>query len=887
MDITMGRAHSPGPHEEHACCLYSSDGERRRQLTRFLLEGAQRGEQLICATSEAHMAAVLQDLQDGGVDPGPLVESGRLILTSTQDAYLGNGSFSPQRALARIESLVLQGSESGYPGVRITGDLQWLGEVPDALEAFFEYESEVNRILRSLGGAALCLYDRRQFSVGDLVRCLSLHPVALVGEDEVPNPYFVQPEELKGRDPISAELAWRRRALKDLREAETARRRLEESEARFQAMAESISDALLAIDAGSRVVYANPAAHRMTGVEDGGLVGGSLQDLIPEELRERHHAGMARYLESGERRLDWSGVEMRARRADGSRFDAEVSFGEYQVAGERFFTGVLRDVTERRRVQEDLRRSTQSLQAILDSAPMAILTVDPEGRVQDRNDGATRILGWEPGEAEGRPFLAVPAPGGAPDGEANGFPSLLRRVVREGPVSEVLELRRKGAEASFPAAVSAAPLHDEGGSASGVLLIVEDISRRRELEAQLRQAEKMEAVGRLAGGVAHDFNNLLTVVGGHARMALEAMDALGGAEAEEPGVDARGEVLAILDGVERASALTRQLLALGRAQVLEERVLDLADLVRQMKVMLRRLVPSGIELGLATAARGSLVRGDVNQFHRVVLNLVLNAADAVGDTGRIDIRVDTVEPRGASAPWVRLTVSDTGTGIHPAARDRIFDPFFTTKADKGTGLGLSTVLGIITQSGGRIEVDTEIGRGTAFHVLLPAVPEGEASGEPAGRTGPGEDDGGGVPVRGSEPSTPPPRRRGRPSVLLVEDDPALSSLVRRILQREGCRVLVAASGPEADAAARSVQGPLHLVVSDVVLPGTEGPALVDGIRRFHPGVPVIFMSGYAPDELPRGVMEKGTAFLSKPFSPRDLIRSVREILEEGAARPEG
>ncbi len=553
---------------------------------------------------------------------------------------------------------------------------------------------------------------------------------------------------------VSAELAWRRRALRDLKEAREARERLEETEARFQTMAESISDALLTIDARSRVVYANPAAHRMTGTGEGGLVGGSLQDLIPEELRDGHHRGMARYMATGERRLDWTGVEMPARRADGSRFDAEVSFGEYRVAGERFFTGVLRDVTERRRVQEELRRSTQSLQAILDSAPVAILTLDLEGRVRDWNAGATRILGWAAGEVEGRTLPALP------DEAASGFQELLGRAVREGPDSEVLELRRKGGGTPFSASVNAAPLHDGVGTPSGVLLIIEDISRRRELEGQLRQAEKMEAVGRLAGGVAHDFNNLLTVVGGHARMALDALEAGAGEEAgfvdsrgsaagpaaaesaaaasgsaPSAPLDAREEVEAILEGVERAAALTRQLLALGRAQVLEEQVMDLADLVRRTEGMIRRLVPSHIELEIVTEAGDALIRGDPNQLHRVLLNLVLNAADAVEGTGRIGIRVDRVALDPESAPLVRLTVSDTGVGIPAGIRDRIFDPFFTTKAERGTGLGLSAVFGIITQTGGRIEVETEEGQGTAFHILVPAAAD-EGGPEGTGETGP-------------------------------------------------------------------------------------------------------------------------------------------------------
>jgi len=408
---------------------------------------------------------------------------------------------------------------------------------------------------------------------------------------------------------------------------------------------------------------------------------------------------------------------------------------------------------------------------------------------------------------------------------------------------------------------SGTPIRNEAGVITGLSGLTQDITERMELEAQFRQVQKMESVGRLAGGIAHDFNNLLTVINGTTELAL--LD-VGDAEALRMDLDE------IRLAGERAAALTRQLLAFSRKQILQPQVLNLNTVVAGLKGMLGRLLGEDVHLVFALTEGLGSVRADVGQIEQVVVNLVVNARDAMphGGTLTIETRNAQIDERrpgehgfaAPEGPYVVLAVADTGTGMDEVTRRQIFEPFFTTKGpDRGTGLGLSTVFGIIKQSDGFIVVESEVGRGSRFEVCLPQVAEVAGGDRP----------------RPTVVST-----SGTETILLVEDNGGLRKLARRILVSAGYRVLQAADGEEALIALERHEAPVHLLLTDVIMPGMNGRVLAERVGEVRSGTKILYTSGYTDDAIVhRGVLDEGTAFISKPFAAAELLRKVREVLD--------
>jgi two-component system, cell cycle sensor histidine kinase and response regulator CckA len=407
--------------------------------------------------------------------------------------------------------------------------------------------------------------------------------------------------------------------------------------------------------------------------------------------------------------------------------------------------------------------------------------------------------------------------------------------------------------------LSITPVLGPSGEIAHYVAIKRDISERQALEAQLRQAQKMEAVGRLAGGVAHDFNNLLGVIQGYGELLLKQV---------ERGQPQREKLEQILTATQRAANLTRQLLAFSRRQVLEPRVLDLNAVVAESEKLLRPLVGEDVEIVVEAAPDVGRFRADAGQIGQVLMNLATNARDAMPGRGRLLIETANVvwDDREAqkrfnarAGRYVRLSVEDTGMGMDAEIRAHVFEPFFTTKErGKGTGLGLATVYGIVKQSGGVITVDSEPGRGTRFDIFLPRV------------AGP------------ADPPKPAPAPRvvtGTETILLAEDEDSLRNLARDLLAENGYRVLAAASGEEALAVAAAHRGPIRLLLTDVVMPGMSGQELAERLRPLRPEMAVVYMSGYAEEAIAqRGTLARGARLMTKPFSIDDLARCVRDVL---------
>jgi PAS domain S-box-containing protein len=526
--------------------------------------------------------------------------------------------------------------------------------------------------------------------------------------------------------------------------------------------------------------------------------------------------------------------------------------------------GAVLDITGRKQAEEALRRANDSLQAVIQSAPLAILSFDAEGIVQTWNPAAERLFGWTANEVIGRGLPIVPD-------ELEEECREARRRVMQGERLTGLDLVRKRKDGtSVTVNRFAAPLHDADGRATGIIGLIEDVTSVKRLEQQLFQAQKMEAVGRLAGGVAHDFNNLLTAILGSTDLLVETLPS------DHPG---REDALETRKAALQAADLTRQLLAFSRQQVLAPRVLSPNDVVANMDRMLRRLLGEDIDLRTLLRDDVGAVRADPGQLEQVVMNLAVNARDAMPTGGKLTIETANVvldetyaTEHSVVVPgaYVMLAVSDTGTGMDADTKARAFEPFFTTKPKgKGTGLGLATVYGIVKQSGGYIWVYSEPGQGTTFKTYLPRV---DAPLEPS-----------------SAAPVPTGSLRGSETILVVEDQDQVRKLTSKMLEARGYHVLVAASGHEAlqigsqwearRLVERSAKD-IDLLVTDVVMPGMSGREVALLLAPAHSQMKVLYLSGYPDESIAlHGVLESGLAFLQKPFTAEALARKVREVLD--------
>ncbi len=496
---------------------------------------------------------------------------------------------------------------------------------------------------------------------------------------------------------------------------------------------------------------------------------------------------------------------------------------------------------------------------ILDSLVNGIVTLDLDGRVVTLNGAAESLLGC-PAVTVARGRHVTEVLDHTPELVAILQAALQWRTGRTATVT--LPSRTGG---GTPVEITTATLKGGEEQDLGVIVVVRDLTAVRALEAQLRHAQKMEAVGRLAGGVAHDFNNLLTVITGRSQLLLLKLP---------PESPLRRDVELVEETAHRASALTRQLLAFSRKQMVQARVVDLNEVVRGMETMLSRLIGEDITLATRLDPTAGCVRADPAQLEQMIVNLAVNARDAMPLGGRLTletgfVRLDEGFARQhvglRAGPHVRLVVRDTGVGMDGLIKAHLFEPFFTTKGPgKGTGLGLATVYGIVTQSGGAIRVDSEPGQGAVFTIDFPRVDA------PADLP--------------RDPGIPEAAPHGSETVLLVEDEPEVRGLARDILQQQGYTVLEAADGDEALRIGRGHGGPIHLLVTDVVMPQMGGRELADHLRAGRHETKVLYVSGYTDDAiLHQGVSETGMAFLPKPFTASALAHKVREVLDAAPA----
>jgi PAS domain S-box-containing protein len=517
-----------------------------------------------------------------------------------------------------------------------------------------------------------------------------------------------------------------------------------------------------------------------------------------------------------------------------------------------------------RATQEELRRSEANFRSLVTNAPYGICSCDSTGKILDANPAFLELVDETSGaNVIGHHIFSLYAD------HDQWFE--LADQLRSSSSFKGLTAEWKRKTGTTVVRVSGRSVNN--GPKEGVVfeIFAEDVTERRALEQQLRQSQKMEAVGRLAGGIAHDFNNLLMVISGYSEFLLER---LGG----EPHL--RGPAQEIASASERASSLTRQLLAFSRKQMLAPRIMNLNDIATENLKMLTRMIGEDVDLVLTPGKDLWSVRADTGQIEQVIMNLAVNARDAMPSGGKLTLETSNVtldeDYARQLAPlrpgdYVMISINDTGIGMDTETQSKIFEPFFTTKGPKGTGLGLSTVYGIIKQSGGYIWVYSEVGRGSTFKIYLPRVASVE---EP-------------LPQFATKPASFQKVEPGTETILLVEDEANLRYLARQYLEKQGYRVIEAADGAVAMQIAVAHEGTIHLLLTDVIMPGMNGRELAQRISEIRPNVKILYMSGYTENVIGHnGTLEAGVRLLQKPFNLRDLKSKVREVLDATPTPPE-
>ena len=634
---------------------------------------------------------------------------------------------------------------------------------------------------------------------------------------------------------------------------------------------QALPDAIVAVDRDGTIVQVNSQAQELFGYDREELIGQKVEVLVPESYRRRHHHHRENFVETPKTRRMGADLDLYGRRRNGSEFPVEISLSPVSTEHGTFVLSAIRDISDRKRIAEELRRANEELHRrtaeqlgesrsrlalIIDSSEDAILSKDLNGIITSWNRGAERIYGYTPEEVIGK-HISLLTPNDRPDEAAE----ILKRVAR-GESTEHYESVRVAKDGHhLNVSISVSPLRDAAGAIVGASAIVRDITAQKRTEGQLRQAQKMEAIGRLAGGVAHDFNNILGIINACTEFLRDRID-----PAAEPSL----YVDNIKKATERGAALTKQLLAFSRTSAIQPRVLDLNERLKDIVKLLRPLMGDDVEILIASKFPSAVIEADPGQLDQIVVNLAVNARDAMPRGGKLILETGAVNfdeafaeqhQAMAAGKYVVLAVSDTGSGMDEATISRVFEPFFTTKElGKGTGLGLATVYGIVKQSSGHILVYSEPGQGTTFKIYLPSADHKIGLESTA------------------EPETVSPKRQGT-TILLVEDDEIMRALTRQLLQEHGYTVVEADDGKSALEWVQSHPGPVDLVLTDVVMRRMSGPELVERLNASHPNLKVVFMSGYTGELIAeREMLKRGITLLEKPFTRTALLNTIHATL---------
>jgi len=635
---------------------------------------------------------------------------------------------------------------------------------------------------------------------------------------------------------------------------------------------EAIPDAVAAVNQQGVIVQVNAQMEAMFGYTRQELIGQPIEMLVPQRQRGQHHGHRDKFHAQPKLRRMGSGLELNGLRRDGAEFPVEISLSPVPTGNGLIVLSAIRDISERKRIEEELRRANAELELrksreladyqrrlalIVDSSQDAIIGKNLDGIVTHWNKGAQEIYGYSAQEMIGRHISTL-----APEDKADEITEILRRIRNGERVGYFESVRVTKDKRKLNMSISVSPIYDSDGKVVGASTIARNITAQKKTEEQLRQSQKMEAIGRLAGGVAHDFNNLLGIVTACSELLRRKLPDAEGIEYLEN----------IREAAKRGAALTRQLLAFSRRQPVQRQLLDLNERLKEVRKLLVPLMGDDVDIVQLSKPGNAIIEADPGQIDQVVLNLAVNARDAMPRGGKLILETGVFDfdkafahehPGMSAGPYVMLAISDNGIGMEEATRSRIFEPFFTTKeTGKGTGLGLATVYGIVKQNGGHIWVYSELGHGTTFKIYLPSAEKKL------------------IPGLEKAEDVLPPRREGV-TVLVVEDDSVMRRLTRKMLEEHGYQVVEAEDGNAALAAIASAEGKVDLTLTDVVMKGMTGPDLVLKLIEFYPQMKVVYMSSYT-GELVTNQRWNGMRLLEKPFTRASLLQTLdRALNEEG------
>jgi PAS domain S-box-containing protein len=632
---------------------------------------------------------------------------------------------------------------------------------------------------------------------------------------------------------------------------------------------DAVPDAIAAVDQTGRIVQVNSQTEHLFGYRHEELIGQNVELLVPERYRHQHQGHRDHYTAHPKVRRMGAGLDLYGRRKNGSEFPVEISLSPVATPHGILVLSAIRDVSDRKRTEEELRRAHQELAKrtdqqlweyqnrlalIVDSSEDAIVGKDLDGFVTHWNKGAEHIYGYTAEEMVGRPISLL-----VPKDQPHELSGIMQKIRRGENVEHYESIRVTKDGRHLNMSISVSPIRDSAGKIVGASTIARNITAQKRAEDQLRQAQKMEAIGRLAGGVAHDFNNILGIITACTELLRDRSEPKAGPYIEN-----------IKKAAERGASLTRQLLAFSRKQVVQPRVLDLNERLKETSKLLRPLMGDDVEIVIHLKSVAALIEIDPGQLDQILLNLAVNSRDAMPHGGKLILETSAVEfdpafaaqhPPMMAGKYALLAISDTGIGMDEATVSRIFEPFFTTKElGKGTGLGLATVYGIVRQSGGYIWVYSEPGRGTTFRMYFPSA--GEKVGlEPE-----------------AEAEAVLPKRHGT-SILLVEDDEFMRSLTKQTLEEHGYSVVEAKDGTSALDIVTSNHTTIDLMLTDVVMRGMSGPELSVRLRRSHPDLKIVYMSGYAGELIAQhDILQPGITLLEKPFTRATLLTTIHSVL---------
>ncbi|MBY0523758.1 MAG: MEDS domain-containing protein [Gemmataceae bacterium] len=842
---------------DHLCLIHDGPGPELAAVVPFLRDGLARGERCICVGDEVHVSEVVVALDAAGVDVDHECRRGSLLLFDQHRFYLDGTPFDPSTMVAVLQQMVQEALLAGYMGIRGAAGMSAAIVAEIGVNRLAEYEALLNRALPGSRMTAMCRYDRASFGPEILHLALRTHSFVVIGDMVCPNLYYEPPELFLDDATYSPPSAGPARVdwmLSQLQKVRATSEAIRASEERHRLLFERNLAGVYSSSVDGRLLDCNDSFAAILGYASRTeVVGRPTSDLYFAD------ADRAAFLTALRRTGTLTNYEAVMRRKDGSRvWVLENTSLLSGPADSGVIEGTLVEITQRKQAEESAHLSAARYRSLIENLSQGVYLKDTALRFVVANRPFCAVLGCEESTIVGKTDFDV-----YPGAVADLYHADDLRVLREGQRFEV-ERQQLGDGQPRTVRIVRTPVHDERGQVIGVLGICWDVTQQQGLEAQLRQAQKMEAVGLLAGGVAHDFNNLLSVILGNIALAL------GGVGEDHPN---RELLLAAERAGVQAAELTNQLLGFSRQTLLRPVPAHLDGCMEETLRILRRTIDPRISLDVRAAPQLWMVEADPTQMNQVLMNLCLNARDAMPEGGRLLLELDNVliddeyarhHVEARPGEFVRLRISDSGHGIPPEIRGRIFEPFFTTKAaGKGTGLGLAMVFGIIKQHQGWIDCVSEVGHGTRFEIFLPRHGIGIAGPTPQ-------------PIR-QAPSG------GTETILLADDEPMIRKLGRTILERYGYAVLLAEDGLEAVQMYQQQMDQIDLVILDLTMPRMSGHDALHQLCQMDPSVRVLFASGYSAEQMTNEHPDQVLGFLSKPYRPETLARAVRDVLDRARA----